>query len=292
MSDLLAYYTAHSRFTDPGRHSAMLDNLPSDLAALHEIIQGLLIHIWKVEAAGGERSIERRRQYETRSVARMLALIHDIDAAPLTSPRPEAQRLIIDCRHFATLLCGILRQKDIPARVRCGFATYLEPDPQVFQDHFVCEYWNAAEKRWMLEDADLQRHDVPRDQFVVAGHAWQQVRAGELDPARFHWTRELCGSWVVAGDTVRDLAALNRCEPLSSDGWGLALHGDTPLTADDLALLDRVAAHADAADEHAVAELYALYQREPALRMPDVVTAWSYADKAMRAVDLSATDTI
>jgi hypothetical protein len=195
--------------------------------------------------------------------------------------------LIVDCRHFATLLCGIVRQKGIPARVRCGFATYLEPDPDVFMDHYVCEYWNAAERRWVLEDADLQKHDVPHDQFVVAGRAWQRVRAGELDAARFHWTRDLCGLWAVAGDTVRDLAALNKCEPLSTDGWGLALQADTPLTAADLALLDRVAAYAEASDARAVDKLHVLYQREPTLRMPDIVRTWSYAEKAMRAVDLT-----
>ena len=70
----------------------------------------------------------------------------------------------------------------MPARVRCGFATYFTANP--FEDHWVCEYWNDHERRWALADAqldELQRAhlridfdvtDLPPGKFFNAAQAW------------------------------------------------------------------------------------------------------------------------
>jgi transglutaminase-like putative cysteine protease len=72
----------------------------------------------------------------------------------------------------------MLRSKRIPARVRCGFGTYLNAG--FFEDHVVCEFWDAAERRWLLVDPQFDEvwrkaleidHDVlnvPRDRFLIA----------------------------------------------------------------------------------------------------------------------------
>lgn len=69
--------------------------------------------------------------------------------------------------------------------------------PDHFEDHWVVEYWNRDQNRWVLVDAqldELQRHvlkidfdvlDVPRDQFIVGGAAWQMCRSGEQDADKF-----------------------------------------------------------------------------------------------------------
>lgn len=41
----------------------------------------------------------------------------------------------------------------MPARYRCGFGSYF--NRPYFEEHAVGEYWNAAESRWMLFDAQL-----------------------------------------------------------------------------------------------------------------------------------------
>jgi len=86
-------------------------------------------------------------------------------------------RLIVVCRHFTVLFAALLRETGIPARGRCGFGTYFRSGR--FVDHWVCEYWNAPEARWVLVDAfiaaeqreklrpDFNPLDVPRDRFVV-----------------------------------------------------------------------------------------------------------------------------
>ena len=51
-----------------------------------------------------------------------------------------------------------------------------------YDDHWVVEYWNAGQARWILVDAQLDTIqcealripfnplDVPRDQFIVGGN--------------------------------------------------------------------------------------------------------------------------
>ena len=61
--------------------------------------------------------------------------------------------------------------------------------------------------------------DVPRDQFVIAFDAWKQARAGKADPNVFG-IMDMKGLWFIAGNVLRDLAALNNMEMLPWDVWG------------------------------------------------------------------------
>ncbi len=167
------------------------------------------------------------------------------------------------------------------ARARCGFGAYFNPGK--FEDHWVTEYWNAQRSRWILVDAQLdaiQRKalnikfntlDVPRDQFIIAGDAWQQCRSGRADPKNFGLTHiQESGMWFIAGNVVRDFASLNRMEALPWDVWGMMEIGDASLTDERKTLLDKVAALTLAGDE-AFAEIRKLYESDERLRMPPVV---------------------
>ncbi|MGE5223648.1 MAG: transglutaminase-like domain-containing protein, partial [Omnitrophica WOR_2 bacterium] len=139
-------------------------------------------------------------------------------------------RLVGNCRDFSVLLVSMLRYLGIPARARCGFGAYFMPNH--YEDHWVVEYWNAKEQRWILVDAqldELQRNvlqplfdpfDVPRNQFIVAGQAWQLCRAGLVDPDAFG-IFDMHGMWFIGGNVVRDFLSLNKVEILPWDsGWG------------------------------------------------------------------------
>ena len=39
----------------------------------------------------------------------------------------------------------MLRAKGVPARARLGFGSYFNPG--YFEEHVLCEYWNAAQER-------------------------------------------------------------------------------------------------------------------------------------------------
>jgi hypothetical protein len=110
--------------------------------------------------------------------------------------------------------------------------------------------------------------DVPADQFLVAGRAWDLALSG-TDPARFG-IHDMRGRYFIRGNLLRDLAALNRLELLPWDGWGLMLRLGQEDACDpaDQALLDRVAALTQAGDDlEGLRELYA----HPELRVPETV---------------------
>ena len=49
-TEVLDYYTTHSRFTDPGEYANHLNTLLStDMDGLHTALGGLMIHIWKIQ---------------------------------------------------------------------------------------------------------------------------------------------------------------------------------------------------------------------------------------------------
>jgi hypothetical protein len=277
----LDYYASHSAITDPGAHVALFADLPTDLPALHQIVQNVLIHVWKVRKYHPEWLEGRTGEYELRATRDLLAGVLAHDAAPLTVTRSEAQRLIVDCRHHATLLCALLRQQGVPARVRCGFATYLEDTH--YQDHWVTEVWDG--ERWLLEDPDLMKHDVSRDEFITAGKAWQLARSGAMLPEQFGYSGEWRGWWVLRHDVIRDLAALNKFESLSSDNWRLIEAEEGDVTDDDRALLDRAAALTlvDNADFDA---MRAFYDSQPAFHVPAIITCYNYIEDVTKTVDV------
>jgi hypothetical protein len=276
------YYKGNTSMSTPGARADELRALPKNLAKQCEVIQGLLVHRdmapWLYDLKLSE---EQRDDGHIRALEQMLDRIHALDDRPLTIARDPAHRMPTVCRHFSLLLSAILRAQGTAARARCGFGAYFNAGK--FEDHWVCEYWNAKQSRWILVDAQMdpvQRKtfqlafdplDVPRDAFIIAGDAWQKCRTGRADPAAFGLSHiGMAGLWFIAGNVVRDFASLNRMEALPWDVWGLMEMGDDALTDEKRALLDRVAALTLAGDE-AFPEIRRLYESDDRLRMPPVV---------------------
>ena len=103
----------------------------------------------------------RQSEVQIRPLSAKLERIAELDPRPLTEPRDPDKRLVGNCRDFTLLLVGLLRHQGVPARARCGFGRYFEPGH--YEDHWVGEYWNAAQGRWVLTDAqmDALQSDVP-----------------------------------------------------------------------------------------------------------------------------------
>ena len=166
--------------------------------------------------------------------------------------------------------------------------------PDHFEDHWVTEYWNREQLRWVLVDAQLDELqqdvlkipfdilDVPRDQFIVGGKAWQMCRSGEQDPARFG-IFDMNGLGFVRGNLVRDVASLNKMELLPWDCWGVILNEqlDNP---DDLAMLDEVAA-LTAGDVPEFETLRTFYESDSRLHVNG--TLLSYVDGKMVEVSVA-----
>jgi hypothetical protein len=209
----------------------------------------------------------------------MLELLLSRDSRPLAVARPVDARLVCNCRHFTLLLVALLRTKGVPARARCGFGTYFKRGH--FYDHWACEYWHAAAAHWIRVDAqidDVQRPelqvdfdplDVPHDRFVTAGDAWARCRAGEADPSKFG-IFDMNGLWFIAGNVVRDVAALNKMEMLPWDVWGAQPKPGEQLDDDRLVFFDKLAALSRDPDA-SFDELCKLYAKDDRLRVPGVV---------------------
>ena len=258
-------YRTPVAMSDAGRQARLFDGLPHDVGGLAQVVQGLMVHEHIAPAYGLTLSPEQHAQAQLRSVEKILETIAEQDRKPLPVARPAGERVVGVCRHFTLLHVAMLRAQGVAARARCGFGAYFVE--RMFIDHWVTEYWNEAQKRWVLVDAQLdgrQRElfkigfdplDVPRDQFLVAGQAWELCRAGKADPDSFA-ILDMHGRWLIAGNVIRDVAALNNHEMLPWDVWGAMARNDAEL---DLPRIDRLAELSHAPDEHP-AELQAAYE--------------------------------
>ena len=249
--------------------------LPADPASLAGVVQGLLMHEHIAPAYGLNLSEAQHAEAHARPVEEIVRQIVAHDARPLTEARAPAERQVGVCRHFTLLHVTMLRRAGIRARARCGFGTYFEKGKAL--DHWVTEYWNEGRKAWVLVDAQLdarQREifriafdpiDVPRDQFLVAGDAWQRCRAGKADASTFG-ILDMYGLWFIAGNVIRDVAALNDHVMLPWDVWGAMTQKDEEI---DLAFIDRLAALTAEPDRH-FGELRAIY-KDPRVEVPTTV---------------------
>jgi hypothetical protein len=279
---LLAYYTAPGVFTSVGGFEEQVDAIPDDIASVAAAVQGLLIHEAWAPAYGVTPAPERLAEKELHSAIAMLSRATSMNARPLAEPRPAEQRVVGVCRHFATLFVAIMRRKGVPTRARCGFANYFEAGKN--GDHWVGEYWNREEQRWVLVDEqldELQRSvvkpgfdtlDVPRDRFLVAGDAWRLCRSGAADPLTFGvGGTNMWGLIEVFGDIFQDLAALQNIELLPWGWYGLAKdHGALDAESE---LIDRLATLSSAADATALRTLRDLVAGDERLRVPEKTLA-------------------
>ena len=236
--------------SNPGPHAALLNDLPADVGALVGVIQGLLIHADWLDDYLLDKQRAAAHSRETLSIAERLGQILEIDPSPLRAPRPPGSRSIGTCRDYSLMLCSFLRSRGVPARLRCGFASYFGDN---WEDHWVCEYWDRPAGTWRLADAQLDeklrekleiRFDpakVPRRSFMAAGAAWRECRAGRDDPDRFgHGVA--AGLWFVKVNVLRDHHALNNRETSPWDGWRDAPIASRIVYDSEKSFLDRVAA--------------------------------------------------
>lgn len=274
--EMVDYYSTPGPMTDLSELPAeVFAGLPTDPVGLCRTVQGLLVHEFWANAYGFDVPVSRLESFHTRSVAETTEHILGLNPAPLAVERPVEERMVGNCRYFSTLSCALLRHAGFAARARCGFADYFEPGRHV--DHWVTEYWDGAERRWVRIDAQLdamQRaaitpafdtEDQPPGPFLPGGEAWQRCRQGEADPATFG-IMDMWGLWFVQANVVRDVAALNKMELLPWDVWGRMAFKEDP-DPDTASLTDRVADAVATGDLAAIRRVY----EDDDVRVPDKV---------------------
>jgi len=276
---VLEYYARATSMTSPGTYAPMFRKLPNDVPSLVMIVQGLAIHEFVAGEFYGFKVPENRKfESHIRSAERLLERLFEIDDRPLTELRPPEKRLVGTCHHFTKLLLAMLRSKAIPVRARCGFGTYFNPG--YYEDHWLCEVWNAEDERWVLVDPQFDAvwqkqlniehdvFDVPRDRFLIAADAWGQARSGKVDPAKFGIIQgNQRGLWFIATDLIHDLAALNKFEVLPWDVWGAMPKPNESIQGEALDLFEHVAALTRVPDG-SFGDLRQFYDSDERVRVP------------------------
>lgn len=120
----------------------------------------------------------------------MIAGILRLDESGFTQNRDVTKRITVSCRQASILFSAILKAKGIPCRSRAGYMDFGDTGDS-YMEHWVNEYWNSKEQRWVLVDADgyyeyenrfgYSQFDLPRRKFVTASKVWLDLRNGTLD---------------------------------------------------------------------------------------------------------------
>jgi hypothetical protein len=213
VSEITRFYRQPSPTSDLGRHADLSPGLPADPEALGAIVRGLLVHNYTAKVQGLAFPAERMAHMQTVGAEATLDNVLGLDPAPLGVERPAERRMVGFCYHFALLHCALLRATGTPARIRCGFAGYFEP--QRWIDHWVVEYWDGDHR--LLTDPQTGRNDLTGDDFQTGVTAWNQCRGGASPPAMYG-AGELWGWDELRGSLINDVAALNKVE-VSSWYW-------------------------------------------------------------------------
>ena len=272
--EALDYYAAPGRFTGIGA----CEFTSTDIQRVVAVVQGLLVYdVVAQPFYNVQLSPQQAGAINERDTARVLELAREVDPRPIDEPRERANRVGARCHAFSRVTVSFLRAAGVPARARCGFGTVFNPG--WLEDHWVAEYWNAADGRWHMVDAQLDdtwrklinfegdRFDITPTEFVTAGHAWQAWRRGELDAGRCGLSAiNEHGSFWIAGNLRLDLASLNKVEMLPWDVWGAGWEPGQEPTEELLALYDSVAELTVDPDAR-FADLRARYDNDDQLRM-------------------------
>lgn len=288
MFDPVSHYRQHTAVTQPGGFAAALDMLPDSVDGLIGTVQNLLVHYQTDKAKLTPEIIAARSsEVDLRWVTDMLAQLLRLNNGGFITEREPPQRLLTTCRDFAVLLCTFMRHKQIPARVRYGFAHDQYKVERPMHDHVLVEYWDGqgwryAESRLhMLPEPllDIEQADFPRHLFLSGAEAWRQIRTGTLSERSFSGYRfdDDYGQWTVRNLFLLDLTSLSGYEPMMWDAWGVLLEekpGARITQPEQLALLDGLA-QLDPGIALQCAELRATLLKYPALCCQQKVHSFS-----------------
>lgn len=284
-------YRQHSPYSDPGRHGALLDAVPADIATVAATARNVIVHY---RAGGVELPIDRLDEVNSRWVDRILDTDQSRFALPLRTERPAVDRVAGCCRDHTLLSVALLRQHGIPSRSRVGFASYFTPGWH--HDHVLVEYWNGD--RWVWADPEVDpAGDWPFDGYDIdptaglfdsAARVWSAYRAGAIDPDSYGVSPELPlrGPWFIHDYVLHELAHRRKDELLLWDSFG-AMTDD--LADADLTLADEIAAlllQADDGDEAAEKALADRYATDARLRPGPQVRTISPFSGTVSRVDL------
>ncbi|PIN75293.1 hypothetical protein COV18_03830 [Candidatus Woesearchaeota archaeon CG10_big_fil_rev_8_21_14_0_10_37_12] len=204
---ILNHYLQTGIFTNAGCYANYFKTLPDDIKQTGLLIRKQLIHRTTLKAGnvGTNKDLrfgdmKRVPWWRLRceddilpTAASMLAELFRRDPKGIHSARKAEHKLVVTCRYTTILVAAILKSKGIPCRARSGFASYFLIGDGRSWDHWINEYWNVKEKRWVAIDIDgcmsmqekYNPFDLPQNSFDYAAPTWLAIRNKKTDEKQF-----------------------------------------------------------------------------------------------------------
>lgn len=201
--EVLEFYKQTSLYTDLGLYTSYAKSLPNDISELCILQRNQIIHPFDL------RDEEMRKDsnsfYGDMTRIPKTSLCYENDLYPTAQAmlsellrrdrnysvkRKIEDKIHVCCREQAILLAATLKAKGISARVRSGFAKYVNTSGKKAGDHWLTEYYNIKLDRWTLVDADMyfdkdildEYHidfnllDIPYEKFIFGAEAYLGMR--------------------------------------------------------------------------------------------------------------------
>ncbi|MEK6981604.1 MAG: hypothetical protein AABX38_01620 [Candidatus Micrarchaeota archaeon] len=208
-SKILAHYLDFSTYTYPGLYLSKLKNdLPDEVRSIGEFVRRQIIHRSTLKDGNIGTNLDKKfgdmnkvawyKQPEDdilTTASSMFAELYHRNSLGFIKNRKENDKLILTCRSTSILMASILKSKSIPCRVRSGHAPYFDMGElrNVSTDHWINQYWNSKEKRWITIDVDgswsmnepLNAYDLPLGKFYFPADSWLGIRSSILDQNKF-----------------------------------------------------------------------------------------------------------
>lgn len=225
---VLDHYLEYGQYTYPGLYESYLRSLPDDVRKIGALVRNQLIHRTSLHDENTKiipgliyadmKNIPWWRQAEDDNFNTAVAIIAELfrrDSKGFTQDRKDKDKLVLTCRHTTLLMASILKAKDIPCRVRSGYAPYFPFKKGLSFDHWINEYWDKNENRWVIIDVDGHQHntgfdmfDMPSDAFDYPAISWLNCRNGKDNPNRFHNAAPAKGLKVIGWALFYDFHCL------------------------------------------------------------------------------------
>ncbi len=195
MEKNLKFYQEHDIMTEIKTMEDMVSNIPKNIKTIVSYVQNILLHQHWAEAYGVELSDKRKEEPFIRRFEDKLIFLRNVGYNHISDKKQNENKIIGICRDFTIAAVALCREAGIPARARCGFASYFEKGKYI--DHWVLEYWNEDKNRWVMVDAqldyvqmealkiDFDPLDISEEYFITGPRAWMMCREGLIEPELF-----------------------------------------------------------------------------------------------------------
>ena len=205
------FYLKTSYFTDLGLYKEFARNLPDDVNELCLLQRRQIIH---PVTFNNKNIYEKENCYwGNMTEVPIYKLKYEDDIFPTAQSilsellrrdsnygfnRKAVDKVHVTCRGQAILLTSILKAKGIPARCRSGFAFYVA-DINSAVDHWITEYYDCNQERWILIDADMHDpnhdlefdiNDIPRDKFIFGAEAYLGLRNDKYEEKEIQYASD------------------------------------------------------------------------------------------------------